>query len=117
MSSASQRYSSATRACKHCKVTFWSESGRQLVCADCKRSATRERMSRWIARNPEVHRARSAASSSPRTRERQNATAAVYRAIKRGALIRGVCEACGVPNAQAHHAIEHRKKESTHVVG
>lgn len=133
MSSPSQRYSSASRACKHCKAVFWSESGRQMVCANCKRAATRERMRQWIARNPNEHRARSAASWKPRAKDRQNATAAVYRAIKRGDLTRGCCEVCGTDAVQAHHddygkplqvrwlcrphhAIEHRK-EPNHVVG
>ena len=97
------RYSQGTKECRHCGVPVFSESGRKTTCLGCKRDSARKRMGRWIEKNKETHRARSAASYRPRARFKANATAAVYRAVQRGALVRMPCEVCGNKQADAHH--------------
>lgn len=102
MSSVQGRYRSRTRDCKHCGGAFWSESGRADVCPVCRRERTRDRMAKWIAGHLEEHRARSRSTWKPRDRVRANASAAVYRAVKRGDLTALPCEICG-SKAEAHH--------------
>lgn len=70
-----------------------------------RRAQMRENSRRWRARNPGAQYA-AVKSWTERNREKRNAQAKVYRAIRAGKLARpGTCETpgCEAPDPHAHH--------------
>lgn len=109
------------RICASCKATkplgaFYAHGANySSYCKSCdlqqqhERSATPEHRAKRMEhyRRPHVQAKakarRSAYWKDPANREKIAARKAVYKAIKRGKLVRGPCMECGKPNADAHH--------------